>query len=70
MVLLVQQQLVRFQSLPHLSIPGRGTFCIANSLSTVSGRCEMAAGLTAEELGSSFAIQSYGDLAARRAAGL
>ena len=30
----------------------------------------MAASLTAEELGSSFAIQSYGDLAARRAAGL
>ena len=28
----------------------------------------MAASLTAEELGSSFAIQSYGDLAARRAA--
>ena len=30
----------------------------------------MAASLTAEELGSSFAIQSYGDLAARRAVGL
>ncbi|KAK9819148.1 hypothetical protein WJX81_000453 [Elliptochloris bilobata] len=29
------------------------------------GRCEMAASLTAEELGDSFAIQSYGDLAAR-----
>ena len=32
-----------------------------------AGRCEMAASLGAEELGSSFAIQSYGDLAARHA---
>lgn len=34
----------------------------------VAGRCEMAASLSAEELGDSFAIQAYGDLAARRAA--
>lgn len=41
-----------------------------NVCAAAAGRCEMAASLTAEELGSSFAIQSYGDLAARRAAGL